>query len=227
MKPLFLGRARLKRDASGAALAALLVPALSEARTAAAHRLVWALFADTPARDRDFLWREEKPGMFMTLSARPPVDPHDLFVLDHQAFSPALAVGDRLAFSLRANATVARSAGPGARSHRADVVMDALNSIAPGARAEARRDAVVSAGRLWLAAQGSSGGFTPDSDVAVDGYDQRRLPRDQGAALRFSSLDFDGRLTVTDPSLFIRQLATGFGRAKAFGCGLMLIRRAR
>lgn len=227
MSKLYLGRARLKRDVPLAALAALLVPKTSEARTAAAHRLVWALFADTPKRERDFLWREEKPGMFMTLSTRPPVDPHDLFVLDHQEFTPTLTTGDRLAFSLRANATVARSGASATRSHRADVVMDALKSLPPDTRAEARRDAVVTAGRLWLFGQGRRAGFVPDEDVAVDGYDQRRLPREENAPLRFSSLDFDGRLTVTDPDLFLRHLALGFGRAKAFGCGLMLIRRAR
>ncbi|MCA3452312.1 MAG: type I-E CRISPR-associated protein Cas6/Cse3/CasE, partial [Rhodobacter sp.] len=90
-----------------------------------------------------------------------------------------------------------------------------------------RHSTVVTAGRLWLFGQGRRAGFVPDEDVAVDGYDQRRLPREEGAPLRFSSLDFDGRLTVTDPDLFLRHLALGFGRAKAFGCGLMLIRRAR
>jgi len=34
-------------------------------------------------------------------------------------------------------------------------------------------------------------------------------------------------LTVEDPPLFLVALAAGFGRARAFGCGLMLIRRAR
>lgn len=227
MSPLYLSRARLRRNAPAAALAALLVPAESEARTSAAHRLVWALFADDPARQRDFLWREEGAGAFMTLSARPPVDAHGLFDLDHKEFAPILAAGDRLAFSLRANATVSRSAGPGARSHRADVVMDALRAIPPSARADARQDAIVAAGRTWLASQGERSGFTPDRDVAVDGYDQRRLPRDGGAALRFSSIDLDGRLTVNEPALFLHHLAKGFGRAKAFGCGLMLIRRAR
>jgi CRISPR system Cascade subunit CasE len=40
-------------------------------------------------------------------------------------------------------------------------------------------------------------------------------------------LDFEGVLEVTDPVRFLAALANGFGRARAFGCGLMLIRRAR
>ena len=56
MTALWLGRARLRRDtAATSALARLLVPEGGGARTAAAHRLVWALFADTPDRRRDFL----------------------------------------------------------------------------------------------------------------------------------------------------------------------------
>ena len=227
MSALFLGRARLKRNAAAAALAPLLVPLGDDARTSAAHRLVWALFADDPARRRDFLWREKSPGALMTLSSRPPSDPHGLFDLDFKSFAPALAAGDRLGFRLRANPTVSRSAGPGKRGARHDVVMDALHRTSDTSRAEARPEAVVQAGRAWLAAQGTRHGFTPDAGVAVDAYDQLRLPRPGGAALRYSVVDFEGLLTVHDPAAFLPALATGFGRAKAFGCGLMLIRRAR
>lgn len=222
--PLYLGRARLKRDAPAAALAGVLVPTGADARIAAAHSLVWALFADGPSRQRDFLWREDAPGAFMTLSARPPADPHGLFDLDSKEFTPALSAGDRLNFRLRANPTVTRSASAGKRGQRADVVMDALREA--GNRAEQRPSTIITAGRAWLAAQGERHGFTPDPDAAVDGYDQRKLSRPGGPPMRFSTLDFEGRLTVQDPALFLLQLAQGFGRAKAFGCGLMLIRRA-
>ncbi len=225
MTELFLARARLRRDAAAASLAPLLVPRGDDARASASHRLVWALFADDPERRRDFLWREEAPGAWMTLSSRPPADPHGLFDLDFKSFAPALAAGDRLGFRLRANPTVSRSPGPGKRGVRHDVVMDAL--FKDEARAQARPDAVIDAGRAWLAAQGTRRGFTPDAEVAVDGYDQLRLPRPGKAALRYSVVDFEGVLTVDDPPAFLSALAAGFGRAKAFGCGLMLIRRAR
>ena len=77
MSELWLSRARLREDACVAALARLLVPEAASARPAAAHRLVWSLFADGPDRRRDFLWREEAPGRFMTLSRRPPVNVGD------------------------------------------------------------------------------------------------------------------------------------------------------
>ena len=229
---LWLSRARLRRDAPVSALARLLVPDAVGPRAAASHRLVWALFADGPERRRDFLWREEAPGRFMALSSRPPANLDDLFELEFKAFAPVLAAGDRLGFSLRANPVIARPAapdqrGPDQRGKRHDVVMDALYRVPSGERAALRAEAVLTAGRAWLARQGTAHGFRPDDTVAVDGYETVRIPREAGAPARFGVVDVSGVLTVLDPPLFLAALASGFGRARAFGCGLMLIRRAR
>jgi CRISPR system Cascade subunit CasE len=227
MTGLWLSRARLRRDAPVAALARLLVPDAAGARAAAAHRLVWALFADGPERQRDFLWREEAPGQFLALSARPPGNLDDLFELDFKPFAPALEPGDRLGFSMRANPVIARPAAPGQRGKRHDVVMDALYRMPAGERATTRMETVLAAGRAWLARQGTVHGFRPDPEVAVDGYETVVIPRDSGSPVRFGVLDFTGVLTVEDPQQFLAALAAGFGRSRAFGCGLMLIRRAR
>ncbi|NVN31737.1 type I-E CRISPR-associated protein Cas6/Cse3/CasE, partial [Endobacter medicaginis] len=74
--------------------------------------------------------------------------------------------------------------------------------------------------------QGGEAGFEPLGGVAVDGYERRRVPRASGPPAVFGVLDFDGELRVTDPARFLARLAGGFGRARAFGCGLMLIRRS-
>jgi CRISPR system Cascade subunit CasE len=223
---LFLSRARLRRDAPVAALAQLLMPHEAAGRAAASHRLVWALFADAADRTRDFLWREEAPGRFITLSARPPVDLHDLFDLESKSFIPVLAPGDRLGFTLRANAVVARPEVPGQRGKRHDVVMDLLHQ-ATAPRAEERSDAILKAGWAWLARQGETHGFAPLNNTTVDGYDRVVVPRAHGKPAVFGVLDISGALEVRDPDSFLVQLAQGFGRARAFGCGLMLIRRVR
>jgi CRISPR system Cascade subunit CasE len=227
MSALFLTRARLRRDAPAAALARLLVPDDAGPRADAAHRLVWALFADGPDRRRDFLWREEAPGRFMALSARPPNALDDLFVIESKSFAPALVPGDRLGFTLRANPVIARATPPAGRGKRHDLVMDMLHGIPPGERAAARPEAILSAGRGWLVRQGAAHGFVPQGEIAVDGYDNVVIARDGSAPLRFGRLDITGVLTVEDPTRFVPALAAGFGRAKAFGCGLMLIRRVR
>lgn len=254
---MYLSRARLRRDVPAAALRRLLVADDPAPRTAAAHLLVWTLFADSPDRRRDFLWREAEPGLFYLLSSRPPEDHHGLFAVDPpKVFAPALAAGDRLAFVLRANATVARQAvgKPRARDGRVrggrcDVVMDALRA-ADGERPGARRQVLDGAAHAWLTGQGERHGFALDplpragrapdgDDDAEDGEDEpaghfraagyRVLRVDRGARggrLQLGVLDVEGVLTVRDPGVFVAALGAGFGRAKAFGCGLMLVRRA-
>jgi CRISPR system Cascade subunit CasE len=225
MSELFLSRVRLRRDGSLSALARLLVPDDAAARTAAAHRLVWALFADHADRPRDFLWREEAPARFLILSHRPSENPDGLFDVDSQPFAPSLAVGDRLGFALRANPVIARPAALGTRGRRHDVVMDALRPLPKSQRATARLTAVAEAGRAWLDRQGAQHGFRPVGTIAVDGYQRMRLPRGGKSAIVFGQLDLEGVLEVSDPARFVAALAHGFGRARAFGCGLMLIRR--
>lgn len=245
----WLTRLRLKRDVPASALARVLLPDEPGERCQAAHRLLWTLFADHPERRRDFLWREERPGRgttgrggFLVLSEREPVDAHGLFDIDPpKAWAPALVRGDRLAFSLRVNPVVTRATGDG-RSKRHDVVMDRLEKVPKGERAPARNEAIRAAGSTWLEEQGRKHGFAiesekPDEDqredeeearpiLRIDGYEQLRIRRRGREDARISILEFDGVLRVTDPDLFLAALHRGFGKAKAWGLGLMLIRRA-
>ena len=229
---LYLSRVRIKRGASIGALAPLLLgDAGGKERTQdPGHHLVWSLFADGSARKRDFLWREvNQRGTYMILSARPPVDRHALFEVDEpKPFAPVLAQGDRLRFTLRANPVVRRRDPSRSRSVKHDVVMDALRAFPAGQRAEKRDYAVRERGLAWLESQASKTGFIVRSpDVVIDGYRQHRIRRNGTAsALTFSSLDFDGVLEVGDRSAFLAAIGSGFGAAKAYGCGLMLIRRA-
>jgi CRISPR system Cascade subunit CasE len=227
VSPPVLARARLRRDRGAAALARVLVPEDPGNRLGAAHSLVWALFADEPGRRRDFLWREMRPGEFLILAARMPADPHGLFDLECKPFAPALRAGQRLRFDLRANPVTSVRERPGQRGKRADVVMHALFNIVRGERAIAREAAVRDGGLSWLARKGELAGFAVDAErLTIDGYDKVRIPRDGGRAVVFLTLNFQGELTVWDPLSFVVNVVRGFGAAKAFGCGLMLIRRA-
>jgi CRISPR system Cascade subunit CasE len=240
MPERYLTRARLRRDASASAIRELLVPRGDSARALAGHRVVWTLFGDDPGRRRDFLWREAEPGLFYLLSERPPEDQHALFELDEpKRFAPALRAGDRLHFVLRANATVARRVdGSSGRGKPCDVVMDALYRVPRDARADRRRELVAAAGVEWLSKQGIKAGFglmsvsldgadagDSASSLSMVGYRTLRLDR-PGKPARIGVLDLEGDLEVMDPDAFVGAVASGFGRAKAFGCGLMLVRRA-
>ncbi len=193
------------------------------------RRLVWSLFADGPDRRRDFLWRQMEDGAFLVLSERRPEDHHGLFEIDEpKVFAPDLTPGDRLRFSLRANPTVRKTRTPDRRhAPRHDVVMDALHPLPDGSRAERRVAAIQEKGFDWLARQGCKAGFgIRENELLCEGYRQHRIDRGGGKpALSFSSLDFEGVLEVQEPDLLTSAIARGFGPSKAFGCGLMLIRR--
>ena len=231
MATFYLSRARLKSDITVKTLSPLLLGAGVGSGTAPqpGHHLMWSLFGDGTGRTRDFLWRELAHGTFFILSARPPDDRHGLFdVAPPKIFEPDLVDGDRLGFSLRANPVVRRRDPSRDRSVKHDVVMDALRDIEEGGRAAHRLAAIQERGFSWLKRQGDNAGFAvTQTATRVDGYEQHRFARKGGPPMSFSTLDFDGVLTVTAPSVFLSAIVGGFGAAKAYGCGLMLIRRRR
>lgn len=243
-EPLYLSRARLRRDVPEAALRAMVAPVGDDTvRTATAHHLVWTLFGDARERRRDFLWREADAGVFYLLSARAPKDRHALFDVDPpKLFAPSLRPGDRLRFALRVNATVAKKREGDTRGRPCDIVMDAIHDLNQPARAGARKTILPRLAHAWLGRQGAAHGFvlpeleavSDDDGTPVDpcsfqvqSYRVLRLPRErQAKPLSLGVLDVAGVLEVREPSLLLAAIGNGFGRGKAFGCGLMLIRRA-
>lgn len=221
---MYLSLVKLSKAQNIQALAHVLQPANAPKRQAVAHNLIWTLFADSPTRTRDFLWREEKDGHFLVLSQRPPIQtdlwqPH--LVKD---FAPNLNGGDVLEFSLRVNATRMKR---GEKTQRVDVVMDALHAIPQVQRADKRMEIAQEQSAAWLAGQGGKAGFdllaSQCEDYSAHALDSYRGPRN--GQPQFGICDITGTLRITDPAAFLAQIAAGFGRAKAFGCGLMLIRR--
>jgi CRISPR system Cascade subunit CasE len=219
-----LSRIRLREDAPIRALWHALVPPAGADRVARTHQLLWTLFGDSAARTRDFLWREERPGTFVVLSARPPSDVHDLFHIESQRpFAFEAKAGDRARFSLRVNATVARGGGAGTRSKPCDVVMDALRAEGAGDRAVTRAEVLGPAAAGWLRPRSERDGFRVDELIVV-AYRVHQIPRPRGAVrASIGVLDLEGELTVLDAALLRAAVLRGFGRAKSFGNGLLLL----
>lgn len=201
------------------------------------HQLLWKLFTDQP--ERRFLFRQEieqeqlsageRPRalpLFYTLSSEEPQEVPGLLQYESRPFQPQLKTGDHLAFRLRANPTVARRNDTKKNSVRHDVLMDA--------KKQCQRDHIESpnevASRMdqaaleWLKNKEESSGFEMPVAPQVSGYRQHIVGR-KGREIRFSSVDYEGVLRVMDPDRFLSSLFFGLGRSKAFGCGLMLIRR--
>ena len=82
----------------------------------------------------------------------------------------------------------------------------------------------------WWKRQGERCGFEliidPSglSKLQNSAYQWHALP-EKGKQAGFSSVDFTGELKVTDIERFEQALFTGIGRSKAFGCGLLMIRK--
>lgn len=115
---------------------------------------------------------------------------------------------------------------------RHDVVMEAKTRIDFKNLPEEQRPHVATliqeAGLKWLASKEAEYGFSViTSGTGADGYMQHRFFKGKNVKpIAFSSLEFDGLLTVTNPGVFVAKcLFTGIGPAKGFGCGLMLVRR--
>ncbi len=119
---------------------------------------------------------------------------------------------------------------------RHDVVMEAKRDIGYKNLSNDQRPhsatLIQEAGMAWLKAKETEFGFyvadnKDNPSVRADGYCQHRLFRGKRMQpVTFSTLEFNGTLTVADPKTFVEKcLFTGIGPAKGFGCGLMLVRR--
>ncbi len=192
---------------------------------------------------------------FYVLSARAPQTDVPGWQVRPTAYAPSLTAGERLHFELRANPVVNRPGkvqlnpdgstklhvagkrvGSAKRSVvRHDVVMDAKKRLLTERGVTQWRDWSGTDKPLlyelarkvcgqWLLTAGQARGFAVDEGcLSVEAYTQHRGKNDE---LRFSSVDFAGELTVLDVEKFSATLFKGVGHAKAFGCGLMLVRRA-
>lgn len=200
------------------------------------HQALWQLFDTDPDAERDFLYRQtldQGRVKYYVLSKRPPIDHSGIWLVSEpKLYAPQLSAGQSLFFSLRANPVITVKNAEG-KKERHDVVMWEKKRMGFSEMPKTERpleQALVQQTCIpWLAQRAEKLGFTLQTDsVLVDGYQQHESHSKQAkTAIRYSTVDFQGLLTVTDPEIFISEtLFKGIGKAKAFGCGLMLIKRA-
>lgn len=187
------------------------------------HQALWRLFQ---GENRDFLYRRvesEHWPCFYIVSAHPPQDREELWSIQVKDYDPRLVAGQRLAFSLCANPVVTKTGSTG-KPVRHDVVMDTKTTSRQTGEAIAQAELIQEAGYSWLSRRAGKNGFQLEA-LRVGGYRQHRLLKARGRnPIRFSTLDFDGVMTVMEPDRLRRTLFDGIGPAKAFGCGLLLVR---
>jgi CRISPR system Cascade subunit CasE len=208
---------------------------LSPGNAYADHQWIWKLFPSPPGTPRDFLFRREVqsglPRYYMVSQREPQAEDHAWRVLS-RPYKPQLQAGMRLTFSLRANPVVAGHNEQG-KHVRHDVVMQTKTKLLrerglrhwndwQGDDKPPLQALIFSACTAWLTAQAGRNGFEVVADsLSVDAYTQHRGKK---AEIQFSTVDFGGELIVSDAAHLTAALCSGIGRAKAFGCGLLLVR---
>lgn len=194
------------------------------------HQALWGFFNDDPDAERDFIYRYESrngvPGYYV-VSKRQPADTAQLWNIVTKDYRPALRKGQRLSFMLRANPVI--TSGKSGKRH--DVVMHEKHQIGyqsmPLNNRPSHQELVEKSGHKWLAARAERHGFSVDAGrLVTDGYRLHSTGKiATKKSIRFGTIDFQGVLQVAEPDLFKKALETGIGKCKAFGCGLLLVRR--
>lgn len=193
----------------------------------ASHQLLWKLFTDQ--QSRNFLYREDisSNGLpsYLILSQTLPDNDNSLFSIQTKVFAPCLSKGSRLGFNLRVNPTISVKDEQG-KSKRHDVMMHAKYLAAKDGASDSKyiRKCMDEAALNWIsdAARLERWGFKLDFLPDIASYSQHKTNGKQ--RIQFSTVDYQGILSINDPDQFLEQYAKGYGKAKSMGCGLMLIR---
>ena len=203
----------------------------------AEHQWLWRFLPAPPGTQRSFLFRRrDVDGLprFYVVSDREPVAPSPHWQVQSKPYAPELTAGDSLGFELRANPVVTTRSAAG-KPARHDVVMQEktrlLNERKLACWSEwskldkpALPELVQSTCSAWLQARCQRLSVAVDlASLRVEGYEQHRGKGD----LRISTVDFGGHLQVVDAVALRQALFVGVGHAKAFGCGLLLVRPTR
>ena len=192
----------------------------------AIHQWLWQLFPNQ--EKRCFLFREERIGkgyQYYLLSEIAPLTNHELFLVETKPYQPKLTDGMKLIFSLRANPVVFKN------GKRSDVMMNAKYLAKQQGLDNEIKIRQNEAAINWLIKQSESRGFslsTTDGqqlDCTVINYTQEQfIKKSNLKPITYSSVDYQGVLTVTDVDLFLNTIYQGVGKSKGFGCGLFLLK---
>jgi len=196
------------------------------------HQLLWRMFS---SEQRGFLFRKEYGGhndngltqslpVYYVVSDEVPNDTLGLDIATKE-YNPVIDVGMTFGFSLRANPVVAHKIEGRKNNSRRDVLLVA--------KAQAKEQGVEPllpmdlAAKKWLLQRTENAGFSVEADQLLhDGHIMQKFSKKGAKApITISMLDYDGLLTVTDVDLFRKTLFEGIGRARGFGCGMMMIRK--
>ncbi|MEE4378377.1 MAG: type I-E CRISPR-associated protein Cas6/Cse3/CasE [Candidatus Competibacteraceae bacterium] len=179
------------------------------------HQILWHLFPGEHLDNRTFLFRIEhyRPGVplrGLLQSHQPPAQAERVTVLGCREFHPQPQPGQRLGFVLTANPV--------------KTIVDTEKATKPDKRSGKCRVPLIKEEqqREWLARKLEG---VAEVEAATVLPNQPLYFRKVNRSGKLVTVTYEGVLRVTNPESLVNLLERGIGPAKAFGCGLMLVRR--
>jgi CRISPR system Cascade subunit CasE len=195
------------------------------------HRAVWTLFPGQERESRNrkdeeragFLFRVEdssagKPARLLVQSRITPQLPgNGIRVIDSREFNPQPSAGQQLAFLLTANPVKTIVDENGRQNGKGEPKKCRVPLLTEEQQLE------------WLDRQLTSGARLVRADTQSHPplffHRKGKGGNDKNHNGKLQAVTYQGEIEVTDPSALLKLMHDGIGPAKAFGCGLMLVRR--
>lgn len=191
------------------------------------HQALWQMFERPKGTSQPFLFRQvlgedDDVLRFLMVSHERPRESGGWRV-ESKLYQPRIEAQARYHFGIRLNPTRTEKS-VGRRGKRQDYVISRLHQLGVPrhARPTVRERIMQEELPKWLEARGARRGFALEQ-CTVARY-ERFTAHNKGRDMTISAADFAGVLRVTDPDTFGQVLLSGLGHAKAFGCGLMLLK---
>lgn len=196
------------------------------------HKLIWRLFQDGSNKKRDFIFYSvdstfSSEKAYYLISERKPFSKDDWLCANIKEYNPIFKKGQKLGFKTRLNPIIAKKVGDNQKSKKHDVCMDAKFEGKKAGLEGLKLEQFIERQTIeWLKTRAEKNGFQlQDSNLSVARYVQIIIPRQKKSHMKFSSIDYEGILEITEPEKFKNIVFNGLGRAKGFGCGLFLLKR--
>ncbi len=197
------------------------------------HKKIWELVSRNENQKRNFLYRVEYDAYqnikhIYLLAPNQISFQKNIKIAVSPRYQPQIETGEFLFFKLRANPIIKRKENGKAKEY--SLVMDAKHQFKKNGKNYQERfyldELIYDVGMKWLIRKGEQHGFSVKQfEVKIDNDREYHVTPTGKGSFMIRTLDFEGALTVVDPRLFVDVLYKGVGSAKAFGCGLMLVRR--
>ncbi len=197
------------------------------------HQKMWALVSQNEKQKRDFLYRVEYDSYhnikYIYLLAPNQISSrNNIRIVVSPKYQPQLETGECLYFKLRANPIIKRKENGKPREY--SLIMDAKHQFKKSGQYYREKfsldELIHEVSMNWLIRKGELHGFSAKQfEVKIDNYREYSIKPSGKQAFTLRALDFEGKLEIVDADRFKKALFKGIGSAKAFGCGLMLVRR--